>query len=239
MKWVEPKDDPVEEWTMAMRDDDEFEIEAEEDTGSEESEHGVRPLADPDPNLESVIDEAVEAVEAVTRRRDETEGNGAVSGGDPEQLQTEVSMLRDRLLRTLADFDNFRKRVEREREEERKYSVVEPLREMLGIVDNLERALAAEGGIEDLQVGVEMILKQMGDFLRRSGAEPVEATGQPFDPSVHEAVSRLEDEGVEVPMVVDEMQRGYTLHERLLRPAIVRVAVPVEKASESDDESEG
>jgi molecular chaperone GrpE len=220
MKSVEPNDDLAEEWTMAMRDDDDFEIETDEDAGSGKGEQGIRPLADPDPGLESVIDEAVEAVEAVSRRRDEAEGNGAVSGGDPEQLQTEVSMLRDRLLRTLADFDNFRKRVEREREEERKYSVVEPLREMLGIVDNLERALAAEGGVEDLQVGVEMILKQMGDFLRRSGAEPVEATGQPFDPSV------------------DEMQRGYTLHERLLRPAIVRVAVPTEKTSEKDDESE-
>ena len=219
-----------------MRDDDEFELETGENPEPEESEPGMGPVPNADPNLEAVIEEAVEAVEAVERRRDFGQGTGAHVGADVEQLQTEVSMVRDRLLRTLADFDNFRKRVERERIEERRYSTVEPLREMLGIMDNMERAQAAEGGLEDLRTGVEMILRQMGDFVRRSGAEPVEAIDQPFDPAVHEAVSRVEDSEVEVPMVIDEMQRGYTVHDRLLRPAIVRVAVPIEKAS---DESGG
>ena len=219
-----------------MRDDDEFELDTGEDPEPEESELGMGPVPNADPNLEAVIEEAVEAVEAVERRRDGGQGTGAQAGADVEQLQTEVSMVRDRLLRTLADFDNFRKRVERERIEERRYSTVEPLREMLGIMDNMERAQAAEGGLEDLRTCVEMILRQMGDFVRRSGAEPVEAIDQPFDPAVHEAVSRVEDSEVEVPMVIDEMQRGYTVHDRLLRPAIVRVAVPTEKAS---DESGG
>ncbi len=223
-----------------MRDEKDLESDPSEDSGPVEPDHGMRPVTNVDPDLEAVIDEAVEAVEAVARRRDEGGGNGAAAGagGDAEQLQIEVSMLQDRLLRTLADFDNFRKRVERERVEERRYSVVEPLREILGIVDNLERALAADGGLEDLRTGVEMILKQMEDFLRHSGAQPVEAVDQPFDPSVHEAVSRVEDPEVEVAMVIDEMQRGYTVHERLLRPAIVRVAVPVEKEpDESADEA--
>jgi molecular chaperone GrpE len=224
-----------------MTDDNELKSGSPEDEGPVEPDHGMRPVTSVDPDLEAVIDEAVEAVEAVARRREEGDGNGAVAGGDADQLQTEVANLRDRLLRTLADFDNFRKRVEREREEERRYSVVEPLREMLGIVDNLERALTADGDLEDLRLGVEMILKQMGDFLRRSGAQPVEAMGQPFNPSVHEAVSRVEDSKVEVPMVIDEMQRGYTVHERLLRPAIVRVAVPIDKepADAAGDESPG
>jgi molecular chaperone GrpE len=218
-----------------MRDEDEFESDAPEDPGSDQPEHGMRPLSGDDPDVMAVIDEAVEAVEAVERRRDQADGGGAAASGDPQELQTEVAMLRDRLLRTLADFDNFRKRVERERDEERRYAVVEPLREMLGIVDNLERALAADGELTDLRVGVEMILKQMGDFLRRSGAQPVEALGQVFDPSVHEAVSRVEDPEVAVPMVIDEMQRGYTVHARLLRPAIVRVAVPVDKPQDDSD----
>lgn len=224
-----------------MTDDNELKPGSPEDEGPVEPDHGMRPVTSVDPDLEAVIDEAVEAVEAVARRRDEGDGNDAVAGGDAVQLQTEVENLRDRLLRTLADFDNFRKRVEREREEERRYSVVEPLREMLGIVDNLERALTADGDLEDLRLGVEMILKQMGDFLRRSGAQPVEAMGQPFNPSVHEAVSRVEDSEVEVPMVIDEMQRGYTVHERLLRPAIVRVAVPIDKepADAAGDASPG
>ena len=80
-----------------------------------------------------------------------------------------------------------------------------------------------------------MILRQMEDFLRRSGAEPVEALDREVDPAVHEAVSRVEDPGVEVPRVIDEMQRGYTIHDRLLRPAIVRVAVPAHIESDEDE----
>lgn len=205
----------------------------------EGEDRGKRPVSAESPDIKSVIDEAVEAVEAVTRRRggDESErdnGRPAV-GTEAEGPQAEVEQLRDRLMRTLADFDNYRKRVQRERAEERKYALVDPLREVLGIVDNLERALSADGGLEDLKTGVAMILRQMEEFLRRSGVEPVEALDREFDPAVHEAVSRVEDAEVEVPRVVDEMQRGYVIHDRLLRPAIVRVAVPAQIA---DDDAE-
>lgn len=206
-----------------------------------ERERGMRPLEDQSPDIKSVIDEAVEAVEAVARRRggdDSDQDNGQPPTEAVGDLQREVDHLRDRLMRTLADFDNYRKRVEREREDDRKYATVEMLREIVGVVDNLERALEAEGTQDDLKRGVEMILRQIEDVMRRSGVEEVQAIDREFDPAVHEAVSRVEDSEVDVPQVVEEMQRGYTVHDRLLRPAIVRVAVPTTRTEEPDGEGE-
>lgn len=157
------------------------------------------------------------------------EGGGAFAGGEDEEvaaLRREIADLRDRSMRTLADFDNYRKRSERERRDAVRYAASAPLGDLLEVVDNLSRALAAGGSADDLKTGVEMTLRQLEDVLRRHGIEPVAASGQRFDPAVHEAVSRLEDPDVETPTVVEELQRGYRLHERLLRPARVVVAVP-------------
>lgn len=207
------------------------------DSNSDASENGSRvdrprsiePMAESDEALKTAIEEAVQAVEEVNRRRQEGGGEApedAASSDELETLRREVDTLRDQSLRTLADFDNYRKRIERERAEERKYAAVEVLREVLGIVDNLERALSAEGGLEDLKQGVEMILRQMAELLRRSGVERIEATGREFDPTYHEAVSRVEDPEADTPQVVEEFQPGYVVHDRLLRPSIVKVAVP-------------
>lgn len=150
----------------------------------------------------------------------------------------QLADLQERHLRLRADFDNFRKRMEREREETRRYALSEPLRDLLPVLDNLERAATAQGRLEDLQRGVEMIARQLAETLRRYGLTEVEAMGAPFDPQVHEAVMREESADVRVPTVVGEMQRGYRLHERLLRPAMVRVAVPVEPVAAGDEEPE-
>jgi molecular chaperone GrpE len=167
-------------------------------------------------------------------------GVGGDLGGDPGDergedvevaaLRREIADLRDRSMRTLADFDNYRKRAERERRDAVRYAGSAPLGDLLEVVDNLSRALAAGGTADDLKTGVEMTLRQLEDVLRRHGVEGVAAAGQRFDPAVHEAVSRLEDPDVEAPTVVEELQRGYRLHERLLRPARVVVAVPPEEA---------
>ena len=166
----------------------------------------------------------------------EIEGDDTVGGDDDGErldgvaaLRRELADLKDRSMRTLADFDNFRKRSERERRESLRYASAELLREMLEVSDNLERALAAGGSAEDLKTGVEMTLRQLQDVLRRHGAEEVPAVGEPFDPALHEAVSRQEDPDAEEPRVVEQFQRGYRLHERLLRPARVVVAVPPEE----------
>lgn len=153
----------------------------------------------------------------------------AAARGEDEEVATlrrEIADLRDRSVRTLADFDNYRKRSERERRDAVRYAAAAPLGDLLEVVDNLGRALAAGGTADDLKLGVEMTLRQLEDVLRRHGVESVPASGERFDPAHHEAVSRLVDPDVEAPTVVEELQRGYRLHDRLLRPARVVVAVP-------------
>jgi molecular chaperone GrpE len=153
----------------------------------------------------------------------------AAARGEDEEvaiLRREIADLRDRSVRTLADFDNYRKRSDRERRDAVRYAAAAPLGDLLEVVDNLERALAAGGAADDLKLGVEMTLRQLEEVLRRHGVESVPASGVRFDPAHHEAVSRLEDPDVEAPTVVEELQRGYRLHDRLLRPARVVVAVP-------------
>jgi molecular chaperone GrpE len=179
-------------------------------------------------DLEAAMREAVAAVEAV---EDET-GERPAAEEDPAaevgKLRQEIADLRDRSMRTLADFDNFRKRSERERQDLRRYALLEPMRELLNVVDNLDLALAAQGSAEDLKRGVELILRQMKELLRRYGVTEIPAVGQPFDPAVHEAVAREERADVQAPAVVEELRRGYHMHDRLLRPAMVKVAVPAE-----------
>jgi molecular chaperone GrpE len=185
---------------------------------------------DENADLEAAMRDAVAAVEGVeSGSRSDAAAPGASS--DVAKLRQEASDLRDRLMRTLADFDNFRKRAERERQELKRYALLEPLREILTVSDNLDLALSAQGSADDLKRGVEMIHRQMGELLRRFGAVEVPAEGQPFDPTVHEAVSREESPDVKTATVVAELRRGYKMHDRLLRPAMVKVAVPAEGSS--------
>lgn len=156
---------------------------------------------------------------------------GEEESAEPSKAATEnAELLRDRLVRTMADFDNFRKRTDREKADLRKQAAGSVLRDVLEVVDNLERALSASGKLDELKQGVEMILKQQVDILRRHGVERVESVGQPFDPNVHEAVAREEgDADLDGPTVASELQAGYCHHDRLLRPAMVTVAVPPAK----------
>lgn len=162
----------------------------------------------------------------------------AVDAAELGRLQQELEDLRDRSLRTLADYENYRKRVERERTESRRYAGFEVLRELLEVVDNLERAVAAPGSVDELKQGVELILKQLHDLLRRSGVRPVPAVGEPFDPNMHEAVSRDQDATVDRPTVTAEHQPGFWMHERLLRPAVVSVAMPADKPAAGPEPEE-
>jgi len=180
-------------------------------------------------DLEAAAKEALKEFEA-GRARSAAAESAFVSAGSSEdevgKLQAEIADLRDRSIRTLADFDNFRKRAEREREEQRRYALSEVLRDFLAIQDNLDLALTAGGSIDDVRRGVEMISRQLRDLLKRYGVEEVAAQGERFDPAFHEAVSRGEDPHVLEPTVSEVMRRGYRVHERLLRPAMVKVVVP-------------
>jgi len=193
-------------------------------------------LDDQTTDIEAAMREAVAAVEGVESgaRGEASPATGASAASaaagadDPAKLRQEATDLRDRLTRTLADFDNFRKRAERDRQEQKRYALFDPLREFLTVADNLDLALSAQGPAEDLKRGVEMIHRQMIELLRRFGVTEVTAVGQPFDPTGHEAVAREESAEVKSPTVAAELRRGYKLHDRLLRPAMVKVAVPAE-----------
>ena len=145
---------------------------------------------------------------------------------DVEALKAERNALQDRLLRTAAEFDNYRKRIDRERREQSDAAAFSLLSEVLPVVDNLERALQSPSGPEaaGFRAGVELILRQLVDLLRKRGVTPIEALGADFDPRFHQAVSQEASDAHRDGEVMEEMQRGYMLGERLLRPAMVKVA---------------
>jgi molecular chaperone GrpE len=143
-----------------------------------------------------------------------------------QAAQQERDALRDRLLRTAAEFDNFRKRVDRERRELSEFAASDILVELLPIVDNFERALQAPAPAEadSFRTGIEMIHRQMLDLLRKRGVKPIEALGADFDPNFHQAVIHEASPDHRDGEVMAELQRGYMLGDRLLRPAMVKVA---------------
>jgi len=131
---------------------------------------------------------------------------------------------RDRYLRTLADFENYRKRAEREKADFQRYALAGVIRDLLPVIDNFDRALEhAEEG-DEFHKGVALIYKQLFDVLQRHGLKSISDSGVRFDPNIHEAVVREEDPSVPSHTVVAVLQKGYFLHDRLLRPAMVKVA---------------
>jgi molecular chaperone GrpE len=157
---------------------------------------------------------------------DDQDPQPAETQNDPlEELRREKDSLQDRLLRTAAEFDNYRKRVDRERRDMADYMKADVLTEILPIVDNFERALQAPSSDADsLRKGVELIYKQMIDFLRKRGVTPIEALGADFDPNFHQAVIHETSPAHREGEVIEELQRGYMLGDKLLRPAMVKVA---------------
>ena len=141
-------------------------------------------------------------------------------------LRAEKDALQDRLLRMAAEFDNYRKRIDRERREQSEAAAESVLLDLLPIVDDLERALQAPatGDAEAYRAGVELILRGMQDVLRRRGVTPIDTTDADFDPRVHQAVSQEPSEMHRPGQIIAEFRRGYMLGERLLRAAMVKVA---------------
>ena len=142
-----------------------------------------------------------------------------------ERLRTERDGLLDRLARLQAEFDNARKREQRERADYRAFAVADAVEQFLPVLDNFRLALNANGTAEQMRVGVELIAKQMDDVLRSLNVTPVETVGQPFDPRVHEALESVERPDLPDHQVIEEVRRGYRIKDRLLRPALVRISV--------------
>jgi molecular chaperone GrpE len=149
-----------------------------------------------------------------------------------EQLRTERDQLVDRVARLQAEFENARKRAERERLDFRDYAIGSVVEQFLPVLDNFELALKSTASAEQLRAGVELIVKQMDEILRQLHVSPVAALGELFDPRQHEALGTVERDDLPDQHVAEEIRRGYRLRERLLRPALVRVASNPKQTSE-------
>jgi molecular chaperone GrpE len=147
------------------------------------------------------------------------------------QLQAEKEALFQRMLRLQAEFDNFRKRTDRERKDFFDYALADFVRKLLPVLDGFERGLFAPEGetVENFKTGFQLILKQFKDVLIQAGLQPIPTSGQFFDPNYHQALMREETETFADNQIISEMQRGYTFKGRLLRPSLVRVAATPEK----------
>ena len=159
-------------------------------------------------------------------------GDDTSARAELDRLKGERDQLVDRLARMQAEFDNARKRAERERQEYRDYATGNVVENFLPVLDNFELALKSSGTVEQMRAGVELIVKQMEEVLRGLQVVPVPTTGTEFDPHQHEALGTVERLDLPDQHVAEEVRRGYKLRERLLRPALVRVASNPKQASE-------
>ena len=171
-------------------------------------------------------DQPIDPVETGDTAPGATEADAAAATAGPEALQRERDDLYDRLLRKTAEFDNFRKRVERDRKDMIEWAAADVLGDLLNIVDDFDRALAADAPSEaqPYKAGLELIQRQLADMMKTRGVTTVEALGADFDPHQHQAVAYEEVPGAREGEVVGILATGYKLGDRLLRPAMVKVA---------------
>ncbi len=175
--------------------------------------------------------------ETMPDRPDDTADDALGTVGDPHappagdplaELAAARDAANDRALRSQAELENYRKRVQRERDEERRYAAIPLVQDLLPGLDNLQRALDAARHTDDLSAmlqGVEMVAAQIDEILSRHGAKPIVAVGEPFDPNLHEAIQQMPSAELPPMTVIDEVERGYTLNDRVVRPSKVIVSV--------------
>jgi molecular chaperone GrpE len=184
-----------------------------------ENEYGVTQAIEPD-ELTVVDDPQAAQTPQAVGVADEPEG---VSAEAYAELKAERDKLLDRLARLQAEFDNARKRQEREKQEFRDYATGSVVEQFLPVLDNFGLALNATGSADQLRNGVELIVKQMDETLRGLSVVPISTVGQQFDPRVHEALGSVERDDLPDHSIAEEIRKGYKIRERLLRPAMVRI----------------
>jgi molecular chaperone GrpE len=171
--------------------------------------------------------EASETAGRTAEAEGDRSSGGVGTAARADELQRERDEFKDLLLRKTAEFDNYRRRTERERQAQSETAAADLLGELLPLVDDLERALQADtgtGGADTYRRGVELIQRQLMEILRKRGVRPIEALGADFDPHHHQAVAHEAAPGHREGEVIEEYRRGYTLGERLLRPSMVKVS---------------
>jgi len=201
-----------------------------EKSGSGETmaeETGVQAAEERDMTLEDSQEAQVNSGESA----EETDASSGLKK-ELEQVKSERDQLLDRLARLQAEFENSRRREVKERQDVRDYAVQNAVEPFLGVMDNFQLALNAEGSVDQLRSGVELILRQMDEALRGLNVQPVESVGQQFDPRVHEALGSIETAEYPDHQVIEEIRKGYKLRDKLLRPALVKIAVNGKQVSE-------
>jgi molecular chaperone GrpE len=217
-------------------------VEGWESLGQEEPSAGV---LDQSPELEEALREAAEAVSAARESAQTQPGSSHGAAETPEantrieDLSAELVETKDRLIRLQADFENFRRRAQREREEAVRYGTQNLFKDLLTTVDNLDRAIdharkGTGGDLESLLQGVELVQKGLLGLMARHGVVEVEALGKPFDPAHHEAMAQTPSASAP-NTVLEVLQKGYKLRDRLLRPARVIVARPADANAEDGE----
>ncbi|SDC71320.1 molecular chaperone GrpE [Paenibacillus sp. UNCCL117] len=170
--------------------------------------------------------EAPESEQANSGHAETTQSDDAVQA-QLEEAKNQAEEHYQRLLRTQADFDNFRRRTQKEKEDQAKYASLKVIEQLLPVVDNFDRALSASKENKDydaLAKGIDMIFRQLEQVLTAEGLKPMEVVGQPFNPEFHQAIMQVESEEHEEGIVVEEIQKGYLLKDKVLRPAMVKVS---------------
>jgi molecular chaperone GrpE len=184
-------------------------------------------------SVDSSPEESSKEVEALKAQLEFSQAKG-------RELMEKIKDTHEKMLRATADLDNFKKRAAKEKEEVQKFGIERLLKDILPVLDNLDRALAHVGpGVDPqaLRQGVEMVRKHFEDTLAKHGVKAFTAVGQLFDPRVHEAMSQVATSEVPPQHVVSEMVRGFTLNDRLVRPALVTVAIAPTQASQTTTDS--
>ncbi|WP_206830907.1 nucleotide exchange factor GrpE [Alicyclobacillus fructus] len=203
-----------------VKDPNEEEAEAKSAEANEE--------ADERPSEVDPAEIAAEDVSYQSGDAPEEEADGdAAAAQEPDPRDAQIEELTQQLLRTRADFDNFRRRTRQEREELVQFATKKLLADLLPVLDNFDRAIQALEGANEPQIkqGIEMVHRQLVQVLYQYGITEMEAVGAPFDPALHEAVMQEQVEGQEPGRVLEVLQKGYLLHGKVLRPAMVKVSV--------------
>ncbi|RXZ77186.1 nucleotide exchange factor GrpE [Paenibacillaceae bacterium] len=180
-------------------------------------------------SADSDIQEEIGNVESAENEGDDTASapRQALEDTLHAELKKQAEDNYQRYLRTQADFDNFRRRSIKEREELAQYASLKLVEQLLPVVDNFERALSASKGtgeIESYSKGVDMIFRQLSQILEQEGLKPMDTVGQPFNPDFHQAIMQVESDDYEEGIVVEEVQKGFMLKDKVLRPAMVKVS---------------
>lgn len=170
---------------------------------------------------EAAANDVVEEANDVTDETSEDAGSNFEE--ENKKLQEELDNTKDRLLRLTAEYDNYRKRTSKEKEGIYSDAYVDVLKEIIPVLDNLERAIAADGSIEDLKKGIEMTIKGCKDAFAKLGVEEIDASGE-FDPNLHNAVMHVEDENLGKNIVAEVFQKGYKKDDKIIRHTMVKVA---------------